>query len=62
MFGRCWLVSGWPIVLLNTFHLPNRPHPPPGPTAAQPGYSPGDSLLDHLDEDILDVIAEWQDS
>ena len=33
---------------------------PPAP--AQPGYSPGDSLLDHLDEDILDVIAEWQDS
>ena len=33
---------------------------PPAP--AQPSYSPGDSLLDHLDEDILDVIAEWQDS
>ena len=29
---------------------------------AQLSYSPGDSLLDHLDEDILDVIAEWQDS
>ena len=35
---------------------------PPAPAPAQPGYSPGDSLLDHLDEDILDVIAEWQDS